>query len=186
MEKALIKELNTYYNGYNETFGGEGFVGLKGEDNPLSKPKEYYLINSVEKSNFLKSCIKKSWNYCDFIEIKDYTTESKYFYIYKYSSNIKNNYEYIKSHIKNIDITNFILELDSSIELDDLAQEVWIVCYNIPTYNSIATSILFNIWNKCLNEEENKIILEDINIDRDKNYHVGEYISSWFFNLNTK
>ena len=88
MEKALIKEFDTYYNGYNDTLGGEGFFGLYGEENPLATTKEHYLENSIERNNFKNVCYNKQWNFDDFIEIKDFIKSEQYgnrfyyFYIY--------------------------------------------------------------------------------------------------------
>lgn len=152
MEKALIKEFDTYYNGYNDTFGGDGFFGLRGEESPLATTKEHYLENSVERKNFQKVCENKKWNVNDFIEVKDFIKSEKYsnrfyyFYIYKYNHNILTSYEEVEEFISNTKLCNQILSIDKSIELYDIAQEIWSKCYSSKNFYNIANNILYQYY----------------------------------------
>lgn len=152
MEKALIKEFDTYYNGYNNTLGGDGVEGvfrLRGEESPLATTKEHYLENSVERKNFQKVCENKKWNVNDFIEVKDFIKSEKhgsrfyYFYIYKYNHNILTSYEEVEEFISNTKLCNQILSIDKSIELCDISQEIWSKCYSSKNFHNIANNILY-------------------------------------------
>lgn len=52
----------------NVTVGGLGSLGLKGELNPKSKPKEYYETNAVTRGSFKRPCKNQGWCFNDFDE----------------------------------------------------------------------------------------------------------------------
>lgn len=150
MEKALIKEFNTYYNGYNDTFGGEGFFGLCGEESPLATTKEYYSKNSVPRCNFRKTCNIKNWNIADFVEIKDYIKFDKnitnyYYYIPKYDKNIKISYDDIEEFVYKNELFHNILSIDKSIEPHDIIQGIWLKYYFIKDFYQLANNELYKL-----------------------------------------
>lgn len=149
LEIQTIKQLKE--NGiklYNLTNGGESIIGisnLKGENSPVATSKEYYESHSVERSCFLKVCNNKNWNIKDFIEIEDVLSifhyHKKYFYLYK-SNKIRNNINDIEEYIKKLDITEYILLNDKSLELHDLVMDIYLKAYRVNNISGISNSVL--------------------------------------------
>ena len=107
-EKYYIEKYDTYYNGYNETLGGEGVVGNEGENHPLTKLtnedvfyiREQYNNRKDQKEVFKEfshligeSGFKKIWNGATWtkIHMDVYTPENKAYYLYKRNSHSENN-----------------------------------------------------------------------------------------------
>lgn len=150
LEIQTIKQLKE--NGielYNCTEGGEGIVGishLKGEESHLATKREYYEYTSVERNCFIKICHNKNWNFNDFIEIEDYRSifyrHKRFFYLYKYNRNIKDNIANIKEYIENLSITYNILKEDKSIELHDLIMDIYLEACTVDNIKGISNSVL--------------------------------------------
>jgi group I intron endonuclease len=107
-EKYYIEKYDTYYNGYNETLGGEGVVGNEGEKHPHTKLtnedvfyiREQYNNRKDQKEVFKEfahligeSGFKKIWNGSTWtkIHMDVYTPENKAYYLYKRNSHSENN-----------------------------------------------------------------------------------------------
>lgn len=103
-----IKKYDSFKNGYNETEGGEGVPGQKGENHPKTKLtnedvwdiREAYNAHKDQKEEYLKyadrigpSGFKKIWNGYTWQEIHMdvYTKENKEYFLYKRNSHSENN-----------------------------------------------------------------------------------------------
>lgn len=92
MEKIVIQNFKDLgYELYNMTDGGEGQLGRTGELHPMSKPKEFYETNTVQRSTFKRACKTKGWCYENFEEVDsgewyikpNDKREKLYFYIFR-------------------------------------------------------------------------------------------------------
>lgn len=90
LEWMTAKENNNY--GTKNRRASEKKCGkCIGEENPNSKPIEYYVENPTQRCHFKEACKNNKWNFDEFEEVysgKKCVNKNKYYYVYKYKNNI--------------------------------------------------------------------------------------------------
>ena len=100
-----------------------------------------------------------------------------FIYIYKHNQGALTTYEELEEFISSTELCRDILSLDNSIDICDLVQEVWYICYNIKKYKKISESILYDIRGKLLRHSEAQGMLECRNIEIENNVFVKIYLN---------